>query len=66
MDIKKIEGGFILNNIKYIIDGEIEIISETQCHVPANENIILLDLSVSIDNEFFENINTFKEKLKTK
>lgn len=64
MNIITIQNGFIFNEIQYIFEGEIEIISESQCHVPTNEGIILLDLSCTIDDVEFTDINLFVLALK--
>lgn len=64
MNIVTIQKGFILNETQYIFEGEIEIISETQCHVPTNDGIILLDLSCSINGIEFTGIELFIQALK--
>jgi hypothetical protein len=64
MNIVTIQNGFIFNETQYTFDGEIEIISETQCHVPTNDGIILLDLSCSINGIEFTGIELFIQALK--
>jgi len=64
MNIVTIKNGFIFNETQYTFDGEIEIISESQCHVPTNEGIILLDLSCSINEVFYTEIELFIQALK--
>lgn len=52
--------GFEMRSNQYLFTDEpFEIVSETQVNVPTNLGIILLDLSVSIDNEYFQSINNF-------
>jgi hypothetical protein len=52
--------GFVMRSNQYLFTDEpFEIVSETQVNVPTDKGIILLDLSVSIDNEYFQNINIF-------
>lgn len=65
MNITTIKNGFSFNNSTYFFDGEIEVISESQCHVPTNEGIILLDLSCQINEVAFTDINVFIQALKT-
>jgi hypothetical protein len=64
MNITKIQYGFTLNNLIYLFEGEIEVISEIQCHVSTNEGIILLDLSCTINEVKFTDINEFITALK--
>jgi len=59
MNIVTIENGFLFNDSSYLFEGEIEIISESQCHVPTNEGTILLDLSCTINEVEFTDINLF-------
>lgn len=63
MNIITIPNGFTFNELIYLFDGEIEIISESQCHVPTNEGIILLDLTCTIDGNEYTDINLFIQKL---
>ena len=62
-NIVTIENGFIFNNTEYIFDGEYEIINETQVHIPTNKGILLLDLSCSIDEVSYDEINLFVQAL---
>lgn len=64
MKIEKINGGFVISEKVFIINGEIEIISNSQCHVKTNQGTILLDLSCYINNVIFTDINLFVEELK--
>jgi hypothetical protein len=64
MNIKIIENGFNFNKIDYLFIGDIEIISETQCHNPTNLGIILLDLTCTIDNVYYTDIQLFVNALK--
>lgn len=63
-NIVTIQNGFILSETQYTFEGEIEIISETQCHAPTNLGIILLDLSCTINDVQFTDINLFVQSLK--
>lgn len=70
-NIIKIENGFLLNDNKFIfsdfeLDNQFvkyEILSENQIHIGTDRGIILIDLTCSIDNLIFENINEFINKL---
>jgi hypothetical protein len=64
MNIVTIENGFEFNDSIYLFEGEIEVISESQCHVPTNEGTILLDLSCTINEVEFTDINLFIQALK--
>jgi hypothetical protein len=66
LNLITIPNGFIMNSSEYLFDGEIEIISETQCHVPTDQGTILLDLSCTINNVAYTNINLFVAALKSK
>lgn len=58
-NILKITNGFELNQLIYLFDGYTAIVSDTQCHIGTDQGIILLDLSFTIDNVVFTNINEF-------
>jgi len=62
-NIIKIEGGFVHNSTSYQfidIDGQYyQVISNEQVHVYTDFGIILLDLSCSIDDEYYEDIDSF-------
>lgn len=64
MNITTIQNGFEFNDSSYLFEGEIEVISESQCHVPTNQGTILLDLSCTINEVEFTDINLFIEALK--
>jgi hypothetical protein len=64
MNITTITNGFEFNDSSYLFEGEIEVISESQCHVPTNQGTILLDLSCTINEVEFTDINLFIEALK--
>lgn len=61
--ITKISGGFVMNESDYFFQDydnkAYEIISDSQVHIGTNEGVILLDLSVSIDDNMFSDINEF-------
>ncbi len=62
-NIIKIKNGFSLesNTYQFIeIDGQMfSIVSDTQAHVYTTDGIILLDIGCSIDNRYFNDINSF-------
>jgi hypothetical protein len=64
MNTTTIENGFTFNELIYLFEGEIEVISESQCHVPTNEGTILLDISCSINEVEFTDIELFIQALK--
>jgi hypothetical protein len=64
MNITTIENGFSYNDLIYLFNGEIETISDSQCLTPTNEGTILLDLSCTINEIKFLDINEFITALK--
>jgi hypothetical protein len=64
MNITTIKNGFSFNELIYLFDGDTEVISEIQCHVPTNKGTILLDISCTINGIKFTNINNFIQALK--
>ena len=48
---------------EYFFEGEAEILTETQAHVPTDKGLILCDTSMSINEETYENINDFLNAL---
>jgi hypothetical protein len=63
-NITTIQNGFIFNSIEYFFDGENEIISESQALIATNNGIILLDLTCTINEVEYTDINLFVEALK--
>lgn len=71
MNIKTLQNGFNLNEIDYIFQEQetekgfvkYEIVSDSQILVGTNEGFIFLDLSCSIDENLFKNINDFLKAL---
>jgi len=63
LNITKTQNGFQLNNLIYLFDGNAEVISESQCHIPTNIGVILLDLSCTINNKLYNNIDNFVTEL---
>lgn len=51
INITTIKGGFKLNETDYLLEGEAEIISETQAHVITDKGIILIDVMVNVDGQ---------------
>jgi len=64
MNITTLENGFSFNDLIYLFEGEIEVISESQCLTPTNEGTILLDLSCTINGIEYTDINLFILALK--
>ncbi len=64
MDIKTIKNGFIFNNIEYLFDEYLDIISNFQAHIGTNRGIILLDLTCTINGNDYTDINLFIQALK--
>jgi hypothetical protein len=58
-NLTTIKGGFVMNELEYLFEGEAEILDETQAHVPTDKGIILCDTSMSINENTYENINDF-------
>jgi hypothetical protein len=52
-----------MNELEYIFEGEAEILTETQAHVPTDKGLILCDTSMSINENTYENINDFLNAL---
>lgn len=63
LNITTTQNGFIFNSIKFIFEGQNEILSETQCHIGTDRGIILLDLSCTINEVEFTDINLFVQAL---
>jgi len=57
INLTTIKGGFVMNELEYIFEGEAEVLDETQAHVPTDKGIILCDTSMSINENTYENIN---------
>jgi hypothetical protein len=66
-NITKIEGGFLYNEREYTfieIDGlQYTIVSDTQAHIYTDYGIILFDLTCSINEQIFTDINQFINEL---
>jgi hypothetical protein len=63
INLTTIKGGFVMRELEYIFEGEAEILTETQAHVPTDKGLILCDTSMSINEETYENINDFLNSL---
>lgn len=68
MNITKIINGFIKDERNYFFQDFIndeeqlvpyQILSDSQVHIGTNDGIMLLDLSVTIDEQSFTDINDF-------
>ena len=62
-NITKIEGGFQYNGVEYTfieIDGlQYQMVSNSQVHIYTDYGIILFDLTCSINEQMFTDINIF-------
>ena len=60
-NITKISGGFTISNSNtiYLYEGNYEISSDYHMHVWTNQGIIYLNLSCTIENQSFTDINVF-------
>lgn len=45
--------------VEYHFDGEAEILSETQAHVPTDKGVIFCDTTMSVNEKTYNNINDF-------
>jgi hypothetical protein len=59
LNLTTISNGFIMRELEYLFEGEAEILNETQAHVPTDKGVILCDITMSINEETYENINDF-------
>lgn len=72
MNIITILNGFEFDNVNYLFQDfffeneliQYQIIGESQCHIGTDRGIILLDLSCTINEVEFTDINLFVEALK--
>jgi len=64
-NITKIPGGFTISNLdtKFLYESNYEILENDYMHVYTNQGIIYLNLSCTIENQSFTNINDFKNFL---
>ena len=62
-NLTTIKGGFVMNELEYIFEGEAEVLDDTQAHVSTDKGIILCDTLMSINEETYENINDFLNAL---
>jgi hypothetical protein len=63
INLTTIKGGFVMNELEYLFEGEAEILTETQAHVPTYKGLIFCDTSMSINEETYKNINDFLNAL---
>jgi hypothetical protein len=59
INLTTISNGFVMRELEYLFEGEAEILNETQAHVPTDKGVILCDITMSINEETYENINDF-------
>ena len=48
---------------EYHFEGEAEILSETQAHVPMDNGVIFCDTSMSVNENTYDNITDFLNEL---
>lgn len=58
-NLTTIPNGFIMNEVEYLFDGEAEILNETQAHIPTDKGVILCDITMTINENTYDNINDF-------
>ena len=63
INLTTIKGGFVMNELEYIFEGEFEILDDTQAHVPTDKGIIFCDTSMSVNENTYTNINDFLNAL---
>jgi hypothetical protein len=63
INLTTIKGGFVMNELEYIFEGEAEVLDDTQAHVPTDKGIIFCDTSMSVNENTYENINDFLNAL---
>jgi hypothetical protein len=67
MNITKIENGFVVDGISidrlFKEGAEVEINSETMCHIPTQTGIICFDTTVTIGGQSFETIEDWIDEL---
>jgi hypothetical protein len=66
LNITTTQNGFELNDLTYLFEGIDEVVSNSQVHVGTNQGIILLDLTCTINEVEFTDINLFLSALKRK
>lgn len=59
LNLTTISNGFIMRELEYLFEGEAEILNETQAHVPTDKGVILCDITMSVNENTYENINDF-------
>lgn len=63
INLTKIQNGFTMNNVNYTLSGDAEIFNDHQVNIPTNNGVLFFDISVSINNQYFENIQKFVDAL---
>lgn len=58
-NLTTIPNGFIMNEVEYLFDGEAEILNETQAHIPTDKGVIFCDITMTINENTYDNINDF-------
>lgn len=59
INLTTINNGFVMNESEYFFDGQAEILDKTQAHVPTNQGTIFCDITISVNEEIYTNINDF-------
>jgi len=63
INLTTIKGGFVMNELEYLFEGEAEVLDDTQAHVPTDKGIIFCDTSMSVNKNTYTNINDFLNAL---
>lgn len=63
INLTKIQNGFTMNNVNYTLSGDAEIFNDYQVNIPTDNGVLFFDISVSINNQYFENIQKFVDTL---
>jgi hypothetical protein len=58
-NITKIPNGFTISDKDYVFTGDAIIINNTSAHIVTDRGIIYLNLSCTIENQSFTDINAF-------
>jgi hypothetical protein len=59
INLTTISNGFVMRELEYLLEGEAEILDETQAHVPTDRGVIFCDITMSVNENTYTNINDF-------
>jgi hypothetical protein len=63
MNITTTNNGFIFNDVEYVFNNEFEINSPNDCHIMTNNGTIYFNLTCTINNITYNDINNFVNAL---